>query len=96
MRVNIFIRKENEDKWLRIANKSNWVNTILSNSDDTSSWGEVRETPAGRMTTVLTEEVTPSIPQTTPVKNSNFSFCKNGHPIPNGRENCLGKGCKYS
>jgi hypothetical protein len=23
-------------------------------------------------------------------------FCKNGHPIPEGRDRCLGKGCKYS
>lgn len=23
-------------------------------------------------------------------------FCKNGHPIPAGRDKCLGKGCKYS
>lgn len=23
-------------------------------------------------------------------------FCKNGHPIPEGRTKCLGKGCKYS
>lgn len=22
--------------------------------------------------------------------------CKNGHPIPEGRTKCLGKGCKYS
>lgn len=30
-------------------------------------------------------------------KNSLSSgYCKNGHPIPEGREKCLGKGCKYS
>ncbi len=23
-------------------------------------------------------------------------FCKNNHPIPNGRNKCLGKGCKYA
>lgn len=22
--------------------------------------------------------------------------CKNGHPIPEGRDRCLGKGCKYA
>lgn len=25
-----------------------------------------------------------------------MGFCKNGHPIPEGRDKCLGKGCKYS
>lgn len=24
------------------------------------------------------------------------AFCKNGHLIPEGRDKCLGKGCKYS
>lgn len=24
------------------------------------------------------------------------AICKNGHPIPEGRTKCLGKGCKYS
>ena len=23
-------------------------------------------------------------------------MCPNGHPIPEGRERCMGKGCKYS
>ena len=23
-------------------------------------------------------------------------FCKNGHPVPSGRDRCLGKGCKYA
>jgi len=30
MRVNISIRKENEDKWKQIPNKSGWVNDMLS------------------------------------------------------------------
>lgn len=25
-----------------------------------------------------------------------MQFCKEGHPIPDGRTKCLGKGCKYS
>jgi hypothetical protein len=33
----------------------------------------------------------------TPIpKEMQPKFCKNGHPIPYGRERCLGKGCKYS
>ena len=28
-RANIFIRKENEEAWKRIANKSEWVNSTL-------------------------------------------------------------------
>jgi len=25
-----------------------------------------------------------------------MDFCKEGHPIPEGRTKCMGKGCKYS
>lgn len=25
-----------------------------------------------------------------------MKFCPNGHPIPEGKSKCLGKGCKYS
>lgn len=25
-----------------------------------------------------------------------MSVCRNGHPIPDGRDRCLAKGCKYS
>lgn len=29
MRVNVYIRKENEEHWDKIPNKSNWVNERL-------------------------------------------------------------------
>lgn len=38
-------------------------------------------------TTLLHESV--------PITNDS-SFCPYKHPIPNGRDRCLGKGCKYS
>ena len=33
MRVNIFIRKENETKWNSIVNKSKWVNDKLQGTE---------------------------------------------------------------
>lgn len=56
-RVNIFIRKANEDKWNKIPDKSNWVNTLLENSDDTSRYGAVRETVIGPVVEVLSEDI---------------------------------------
>ena len=52
-RVNIFIRKANEEKWNNIPDKSNWVNTILENSDDTTQYGLEKKTPARPMVTVM-------------------------------------------
>lgn len=34
MRVNIFIRKENEEAWKAIPNKSEWVNTLLADTNE--------------------------------------------------------------
>lgn len=36
MRENIYIRKENEDRWKAITNKSAWVNAYLSKSPPNS------------------------------------------------------------
>lgn len=30
------------------------------------------------------------------VKPAGMRFCKEGHPMPEGRSKCLGKGCKYA
>lgn len=57
MRANIFIRQENENKWKAIANKSEWINAILKNADDTSAWGKTVETPVGPAVTVLTDSL---------------------------------------
>lgn len=69
MQATIYIRKENEDKWNDIADKSNWVNTLLDNSGSTKEYGAVRETPAGKMTTVPSEAL-PEIPGV--VRGSDF------------------------
>lgn len=53
--IKVYIREENISKWRAIANKSEWINTLLKNSDDTSEYGATRDTPAGPMTTVLSE-----------------------------------------
>lgn len=29
-------------------------------------------------------------------KSNTASYCPNGHPIPVGRDRCMGKGCKHS
>jgi hypothetical protein len=35
VRVNVYIRKENEDEWDKIDNKSDWVNERLSTGETT-------------------------------------------------------------
>lgn len=57
MRVDIYIRKENQEKWKAIPNKSEWVNALLQNSDDTSRYGTTIDIPAAPSTVVLSQEV---------------------------------------
>ena len=57
--VKVYIRKENIQKWNDIANKSEWINTLLKNSDDTSSYGRTIDTPVGPAVTVLSEMLPP-------------------------------------
>lgn len=40
-----------------MANKSEWINTILANSSDTSDYGRRIDTPVGETVSVLSEEV---------------------------------------
>lgn len=54
-RYNIYIRKENEDKWAAIPDKSNWINVLLANSGDTSRYGAKRDIAGETFVDVLTE-----------------------------------------
>lgn len=87
MRVNIFIRKENEDKWNNIPNKSEWINTLLSNSDDTSRFGETKQTPVGPVVEVLSEtirskgEILAEIKQLERQRDEELEYCQDPDTI---------------
>jgi len=75
---------------------------IWVRKDDLSKWRAIGNKPQW-----LHEQLNSASPQpidkadvqpVLKIKRATFitSFCKNGHPIPEGRSKCLGKGCKYS
>jgi hypothetical protein len=35
MRVTVYIRRDNEDKWATIENKSDWLNSVLDGQETT-------------------------------------------------------------
>jgi len=53
--VTVYVRKANLAKWEAMANKAEWLNTLLENSDDTSNYGATIQTPVGPAVTVLSE-----------------------------------------
>jgi len=115
MHANIYIRKDNEDIWESMEDRSDWVNRKLAeekngtlkpfkrvvnpvftdgkvltpapyNTPIVLNNDQVKELKQGK---AITGPLTQLTPRTTKV-------CKNGHPIPEGRDKCLGKGCKYA
>lgn len=87
MQATIFIRKENTEKWLAIANRSAWVNTLLNNTDDTSNYGKTIDTPARAAVTVLTETIEPDKPILTK-RNEDMKFCKHNAVIGFCKKGC--------
>jgi hypothetical protein len=90
MRVNVYIRKENEKKWLKIADKSAWVNGLLNPS----------ENPRPDLPTLTIKAMGRDVdiihPDTIAIMASNKVTCKI-HGIPlDDRGRCMQKGCKYS
>lgn len=76
--IKVYIRKENIDKWNNIHNKSEWINTLLKNSDDTSNYGKTVDTPVGPAVTVLSETLPPMaraccLNKTKPCKHWNWT-----------------------
>lgn len=84
-RVNIYIRHEDWEAWLKIENKSQWVHEMLK----PGLVGNLHEVSVDEI-----HDVTTSGELFFHTKTQNT--CKNGHPIPDGRDRCLGKGCKYA
>lgn len=86
-RRNIYIRTEDIAAWDRIENKSEWIHEKLL-----GVLGHKSEFPKKQLPAAPAEE------KTVPKANSEneVTYCNNGHPIPEGRVQCLGKSCKYS
>lgn len=82
MRVNVYIRKEHEETWDKIENKSEWVNDRLE-----------AESPAG---VKLSTKIHPGSNLVVTNTRSAYGFCK-AHATPlDSRGKCLQKGCKYA
>jgi hypothetical protein len=97
MRANIYIRKENEEAWKAIADKSAQVNHWIGVDMGYSVINPEKITrpikPAN--TSVGSAGLTPAS-----LKNRTIGLqsqtCKNGHPLDKFGNRCMEKGCKYA
>lgn len=88
MLVTVYIRKADEELWKALPNKTAAISDLLN--------GTARPSPVLKEETrqkllAQPKKKEPEIPN-----NLKPRMCPNGHAIPYPRENCLGKGCKYS
>lgn len=86
-RVNIYIREDDWQKFQAIEDRPLWLSHALRNTD------------VPKVNKAITErkEIEKVMkPFMKHMARNTVGFCPNSHPIPEGREKCLGKGCKYS
>jgi hypothetical protein len=102
--LSVFIRKEDVDKWKALENKSEFMHNALNVNDgfvqEIESYNWKPKTLTANVGTIIVGNDTPGpeviIDDEEKFKNSNFTFCKFGHAIPDSTGKCMGKGCKYS
>lgn len=104
--VMIYIRQADYDKWLAIKDKPEWIHNALQSSSKVEQV-PVKDEVVGSTPTSAASGLSSNgrtfgfgpdnlgSSPSKPARNTS-AYCKNGHPIPDGRDKCLGKGCKYS
>ena len=96
-RVNIYIRIEDWEAWEAVVSKPEFIHDALQDrSPEIREYNGLKSRPLPDLYTDATKgtNTTVIIPHRTPVVNR--EWCKNGHPMPEGRDRCIWKGCKYS
>ena len=90
MNQTIYFRKDIWDSFAAEPDKSKLINELLS---EHYGLGSVAETKTRSRVSSRRLDTRSSFERR--VERNSGGFCKNGHPIPDGRDRCLGKGCKY-
>lgn len=110
MFMNIYMRRDNEEFLKGLSGSmSGLINELLDNYRAGNGAdlfppvpSELMEVPEQFKGSKDDEEQIIKTPeQAAKVVNTKLrpiegKFCPNGHPIPEGRTKCLGKGCKYA
>lgn len=108
--VTVYIRAEDMDAWKAIEKKSEFIHNALNDGRmpflEAQRIPEIVRTKWEKANEALSEAkvstegryvATPEgIYGPTKLESKAQKFCKEGHPIPVGRDKCLGKGCKHS
>lgn len=84
--ANIWVRKENEEKWLSVKDKSAWVNSILEEVDKPGLEEPVKNVSKPK-------SYANKRPETSRVE---IRTCKSGHQTLREDRKCMTKGCKYN
>ena len=88
MNYMIYIAKSVEENFKQESNKSGLINDLLLNYYNRPKSSDTKRHYPERFPYKKTKERTPA--------KRDYLECKNGHPLVEGRNKCLAKGCKYS
>lgn len=83
-RVNVYIRNEDWDIWQAIDNGSQFLHDALVAYAEKNPVKPIIRTKSDAELAAAR------------IKPDKRRYCKNLHLIPEGRDKCLAKGCKYS
>lgn len=107
-KYDIYIRSSIRSIFDKESNKSGLVNDLLIKHfaskqllDKTNSEFKYGDDPDKATNLTKVSETVIKIPNDVAaeqgkLKSRSMQFCKEGHPIPEGRSKCTGKGCKYA
>jgi hypothetical protein len=98
--ANVWIRKEDWEKWQALDSKSEFIHFALN--PEKYQYKTTYQKAAEDFNAEVVDNARKiknntqnPVGEAKPTRNS-AGFCANGHPIPDGRSKCMGKGCKYS
>lgn len=99
--VSTYVRTDQLSKYLSISSQgkgawSEFVSNALDNMDESAPTAPVFEEDSRTVIREAKVVNTNTVKPIVTMAKSNYKLCKNGHPVPDGRIKCLGKGCKYA
>lgn len=106
IQVTAYLRsKEDHELWKGLSNKTEFLHLALNgvtgknNLDPLSVKIDTTLVTKAESERRINRQLEPTVPAkviNTKGKELKGEFCPHGHPIPEGRSKCMGKGCKYA
>lgn len=97
IQITAYLRDEEDlAKWKALKNKSEFLHDALNKVVPETKRIAEPILDVAKLLQPVEIIKTPADAKKAVQPKDDMKFCPNGHPIPEGRTKCMGKGCKYS